>query len=327
MADLSIVIVSWNTSARTQACLASIERNAPGGRTLEVFVVDNASGDDTVARIRERFPGVRLIESSENLGFGRANNLAIPAASGGVVLFLNSDAEITEGFVESLLGAFDRNPKIAALGCRILGYDGKPQKSVRGFPSLRAYLYSDTPLRWVGLFRGAYRRYRQKDFDFGRWQKIDVAMGAALALRGSALEELGGFDPRYFMYFEEVDLCRRMSDMGLELAYCPDAVVLHVGGESSRQNRARMMLVYRQSMLLYFRKHHPGWRVALFELFFKPLFLVDVATTCGLNWVKAKWSLYFSPSVRRAEVSQRYRRRYELQKCFLRDYSLTWLRS
>jgi len=324
---LSILIVSWNTCRRTIACLEAIRRHRPAGYSVQVIVVDNASSDDTVGCVRDRFAEVLLIESPRNLGFGQANNIGLREATGEIVLFLNSDTEVTPGFVPALIGEFDRHPEIAGIGCRILGYDGQPQKSVRGFPGLLAHLHSDTPLRWLRILGPAYARYRRKDFDFARWQLIDVAMGAALAFRKSALEELGGFDPTFFMYFEEADLCKRSRDQGRLLAYTPEATVYHVGGESARRDPARMMLVYRQSMLRYFRKHHPAWQVALFAALFKPLFLVSVALDCAANRTKV-FLVRRLPGMRAAPAQvARYVRRYEAQKVFLKHFALDLLKS
>ncbi len=325
--DLSILVVSWNTCQRTIACLEAIRRNPSAGYSVQVIVIDNASGDATVASVREGFPEVLLIESERNLGFGQANNVGLRQARGRIVLFLNSDTEITPGFAAAVIGEFERHPEIAALGCRILGYDGRPQKSVRGLPGLLAHLHSDTPLRWLRILGPAYARYRRKDFDFARWQLIDVAMGAALAFRKSALEEVGGFDPAFFMYFEEADLCKRTRDQGRLIAYTPDATVYHVGGASSRRDRPHMMLVYRQSMLRYFRKHYPAWQVALFSALFKPLFLLSVVIDCGANGAKAFAVRGLLGRRDAAEKAANYVRRFEAQKDFLQRYTWELLKS
>ena len=277
---LSILIVNWNTRDRTLACIDSIRRFASGPE-VQVIVIDNDSEDGSVEAFRDSGADIEIIENGENAGFGRANNVGLQRARGRIVLFLNSDTEITATTIPDLLSEFDAHPEVAAFGCKILGYDGLPQHSVRGFPTLGAYLYSDTLLGALGMFRASHDRYRRKRFDFEKWQPIEVAMGAALAVRREIVQEMQGFDPRFFMYFEEADLCRRIHDAGYGLAYSPVPVVYHVGGASSSKSKARMMLVIRQSMFKYFRKHEPAWKIRVFTLVFKPLFLVHIRLPPG----------------------------------------------
>ena len=210
--DLSILIVNWNTRERTLACINSVRQFVPAQTGVQIIVIDNNSEDGSVEAIREACTGVEIIEYKENVGFGRANNAGLDQARGQIVLFLNSDTEIIATTIPDLLGEFEAHPEIAAFGCKILGYDGIPQHSVRGFPTLGAYLYSDTLLGVLGFFRASHDRYRRKQFDFEQWQSIEVAMGAALAVRSEVVEQMQGFDPCFFMYFEEADLCRRVHE-------------------------------------------------------------------------------------------------------------------
>lgn len=320
---LSILIVNWNTREKTLACINSIRRFAPGPE-VQVIVIDNASEDGSVQAFRESGADIEIIENRENAGFGRANNAGLQRARGRVVLFLNSDTEITATTIPDLLGEFDAHPEVAAFGCRILGYDGMPQHSVRGFPTLGAYLYSDTLLGALGLFRASHDRYRRKQFDFAKWQPIEVAMGAALAVRREVVQQMQGFDPRFFMYFEEADLCRRIHDAGYRLAYSPVPVVYHVGGASSSKSKARMMLVIRQSMFKYFRKHEPAWKVGIFSIVFKPLFLLHMLVTWLKQLLRA-WlvRLRSEGGVRR----EKYQRRIDVTREFLFKYSLEFLRA
>jgi GT2 family glycosyltransferase len=322
--DLSILIVNWNTRERTLACIHSIRKFVPAQAGVQIIVIDNHSEDGSVEAIRESGVDVEIIENKENAGFGRANNAGLQRATGRVVLFLNSDTEITASTIPDLLSEFDAHPEVAAFGCKILGYDETPQHSVRGFPTLGAYLYSDTFLGVLGLFKGSHDRYRRKQFDFEKWQLIEVAMGAALAVRSEVVQQMQGFDPRFFMYFEEADLCRRIHDAGFRLAYSPAPVVYHVGGASSRKNKARMMLVIRQSMFRYFRKHEPAWKIRVFTLVFKPLFLVHMGTTWLKQLLRA-WLVRLQPDsgVRR----EKYQRRLEVTREFLVRYSVEFLRA
>jgi GT2 family glycosyltransferase len=322
--DLSILIVNWNTRERTLACIKSIRQFAPGQAKVQIIVIDNDSEDGSVEAIRQAGMDVEIIENKENAGFGRANNAGLDQARGRIVLFLNSDTEITANTIPDLLGEFEMHPEIAAFGCKILGYDDVPQHSVRGFPTLGAYLYSDTLLGMLGLFRGSHDHYRRKQFDFEQWQIIEVAMGAALAMRSEVVEQMQGFDPRFFMYFEEADLCKRIHDAGYGLAYSPVPVVYHVGGASSRKSKARMMLVIRQSMFKYFRKHEPAWKVRLFSAVFKPLFLLHMVFTYVKLGVRARLRRGGPGSAKRRD---KYRRRMDVTRDFLINYSGEFLRA
>jgi len=321
--DLSIIIVNWNTREQTLACIKSIIRYRDDQARVQVIVVDNASDDGSQDALREISDSVELIENQENLGFGRANNVGLKRATGRIVLFLNSDTEITEDFIPNLLKEFDLHPDIAAFGCKILGYDDVPQYSVRGFPSLTAYLYSDTLIGALGLFKASYERYRRKDFNFNEWQRVDMVMGAALSVRNNVLNEVGGFDPQFFMYYEEVDLCRRIRDAGYPIAFSPVPFIYHVGGASSKKDKARMMLVMRQSLLKYFRKHKPAWVVSIFQILFKPLYLINILISYLNLATKAK--LAVGPkSIERAE---KYKRRKRVMGEFLSRYAMRFLAS
>ena len=322
--DLTILIVNWNTRERTLACIDSIRRHCPVDHKVQIIVIDNASDDGSVEAIAKISGDVQLIENAENIGFGRANNAGLQHSLGRFVLFLNSDTEITATTIKDLINEFDTHPEITAFGCKILGYDDAPQHSVRGHPSLGAYLHSDTFLGAFGLFKGAHERYRRKNFEFDRWQEIEVAMGAALAIRRDVVEQMQGFDPDFFMYFEEADLCRRIDNAGFRLAYSPVPVVYHVGGASSRKNKAKMMLAVRQSMFIYFRKHEPRWKNQLFALFFKPLFLIHITGIWLKQWLRAQISQLRSEDQERQE---KYRRRLHITRDFLTRHAIEFLKS
>lgn len=275
MKTISISIVSWNTKNLTLACLERIATNTPDAMRdyLEVIVVDNDSDDGTAEAVKENHPEVVVIKSGGNIGFGRANNLAIKYASGDIVFFLNSDALITSNTLEVIGQAFSEDQQLGVLGCKLMEDDGTIQKSVRGHPNFTAILYSDTPLNLLWFLKPAYERYRQKNFDFSREQFVDTVMGAAMAVPKHILDKLGGFDPIYFMYYEEVDLCRRIGEAGYLVKYIPTTTVFHIGGASSSLARARMRIANKKSMFLYLRKHEGHAATALFSLLFKPLFV------------------------------------------------------
>jgi GT2 family glycosyltransferase len=261
--DVSIVIVSFNTLAVLRECLLSVQCET-GSLSVQVIVVDNASTDGSPAMIEQEFPDIVLIRSEINLGFGRANNLGFEAARGRYVVLLNSDAFLTEGSLERSVAHMDANPQAGLGGARLIGRDGSMQPSARMFPSV---------LNDLIVLSGLAARFPQSRF-FGRFDRtwaneqeaaaVDWVPGAYSIIRAEALAAAGPFDPRFFLYYEEVDLCRRIKQKGYSIWYWPDISVVHIGGESSRQVRslelsrsgAQLTLWRMRSTLLYYRKHH-----------------------------------------------------------------------
>jgi GT2 family glycosyltransferase len=261
--DVSIVIVSFNTRDVLRDCLRSVYCEV-GSLRVQVIVVDNASTDGSVAMIEQEFPDALLIKSEVNLGFGRANNLGFQSAEGRYVVLLNSDAFLTEGSLARAVTYMDAEPQAGLGGGRLIGRDGAWQPSARMFPTVLSDLI---------VLSGLAARFPQSRF-FGRFDRtwanpmetadVDWVPGAFSILRAEVLATVGQFDPRFFLYYEEVDLCLRIKQKGYSIWYWPDIVIVHIGGESSRQVRslllsrtgAQLTLWRMRSMLLYYRKHH-----------------------------------------------------------------------
>jgi GT2 family glycosyltransferase len=267
--DVSIIVVSFNTREVLRQCLQSVLDNA---RELdaEIIVVDNASSDSSPEMVEEYFPRVRLIRSSVNLGFAGGNNRALTEARGRYFVLLNSDAFFAPGALALAIRHMDETPECGLGGCRLMGRDGSSQPSSRCFHSV---------LDDAIVLSGLAARFPSSRF-FGRFDrtwtdptipaKVDWVPGAFTILRPSALKRVGFFDPAFFLYYEEVDLCRRFKAAGIPVWYWPDIEVVHIGGESSRQLKtldysspsAQVVLWRMRSTLIYYRKHH-GWRVHL----------------------------------------------------------------
>jgi GT2 family glycosyltransferase len=261
--DVSIVIVSFNTRDVLRECLTSVYRER-GSLRVQVIVVDNASTDGSPAMIEQEFSDVLLLRSEVNLGFGPANNRGFQSAGGRYIVLLNSDAFLSEGSLERSVAHMDATPRAGLGGGRLIGRDGSWQPSARMFPTV----FSD-----LIVLSGLAARFPHSRF-FGRadrtWAspmeaaEIDWVPGAYSILRAEALTAVGHFDSRFFLYYEEVDLCKRIKNIGYSIWYWPDIVVVHIGGESSRQVRslelsktgAQLTLWRMRSMLLYYRKHH-----------------------------------------------------------------------
>lgn len=277
--DVSIIVVSFNTRDILRECLASIAAEI---RTFhaEVFVVDNNSSDGSPDMVEHEFPEVRLIRSPSNLGFGAANNVALRQARGRFFVLLNSDAFFAPGALATALTHMEQTPTCALGGCRLIGRDGSWQPSSRCFHSV---------LGDAVVLTGLAARFPKSRF-FGRFDrtwaneskpsKVDWVPGAFSIIRPEALRAVGLFDPAFFLYYEEVDLCLRLKRAGLDVWYWPDIVVTHIGGESSRQlktlafspHAAQVVLWRMRSTLLYFRKHH-GFRVHAARWLEKGLYL------------------------------------------------------
>jgi GT2 family glycosyltransferase len=272
--DLSVVIVSFNTREVLRRCLNALAEEIKQ-LSAEVFVVDNASRDGSVEMVASDFPEVRLLQPGVNLGFAAANNLAFPAAQGKYLVLLNSDAFLLPSALKQAIEHMDRQPGTGLAGGRLVGEDGSWQPSARQFPSLLNDFLS---------FSGLAHRFRKSRF-WGRADRtwadpleaapVDWVPGAFSIIRASVLEQMGGFDNSFFLYYEEVDLCRRIKAAGYAVRYLPDVVVVHLGGESSKsmenavrsRTGAQLALWRLRSGYLYYRKHHGGaaWRIMALE--------------------------------------------------------------
>lgn len=248
--SVCVVIVSYNTRELLERCLVSVE--AQSGVAVHTIVVDNSSSDGSTALVRGRFPDVQLIEFDENVGFGRANNVAFEHCGGDYVLLLNSDAFLAPGALAELLAAARRHPRAGAVGPRLQNVDGTLQRSAWPFPRGRQLL-----LEAVGLHR-PLRRLRLME-DLGTWHHdeercVDFLIGACLLLRANALAEVGGFDEDFWLYGEEADLQRRMAARGWNVVFTPAAVATHVGAASSAASFVRLRHFY-AGQKRFLRKH------------------------------------------------------------------------
>jgi hypothetical protein len=267
---LSVIIVNWNTKDMLLACLASL-RNHPPREPLEIFVVDNASSDGSADAVQASFPEAMVIALTRNAGYAEGNNAAFRQASGELILTLNPDTEVLQGSLDRATEIMVARPEIGALAARLIGADGRVQRSVRGFPSLLGILGDLSGL--ARLFpRSAWGSYRLPSFDYETAQPAPQPMGTFLLYRRAALEAVGDpcvpFDERFPIFFNEVDLLYRMSLAGWPCWYSPEVSVIHHGGASTRQVRRAMIWESHRSLLRYFRKHHrTAWNTALFPVF------------------------------------------------------------
>ncbi len=251
--NLDIIIVSYNTVKLTRRCILSLRSEAQQ-LAAQIIVVDNRSSDESVAMIREEFPGVRLLPLDGNMGFGAANNRAVALSRARYLLLLNSDTIVQPGTLQSLLTFAEAHPDAGAVGPRLIGPDGNLQQSCWRFPTPW-----DALAESLGLLRLLRRPSNYLPSDYSRAMMVDFAVGACLLVRRDMFLEVGGFDERFFMYAEETDLCRRMRDCGKRVYYTPDSTAVHLGG-GSKTTTAQQLVQFHTSRDLYFRKHFgPGW--------------------------------------------------------------------
>jgi hypothetical protein len=266
---LSICLLNWNTLDFLRRCLESL-RAAPPRVPGEIIVVDNASTDGSAAMVAAEFPEVRVIANPVNLEYARGNNQAIAASRGEIVLLLNPDTEVTPGALDRIVSFLQANPTAGAAAPRLIYPDGSPQQSVRAFPAPGALLRD---------VLGRSGGYRTAVPETGEPVEVDQPMAAALALRRDALAEVGTFDERFPMFFNDVDLCYRLRQAGWKIYALPEAVIVHHLGASTRQVRARMLRASHAGLIAFYRKHYRSQMSP-------PLFWLTLAAIWLSGWLR-----------------------------------------
>jgi GT2 family glycosyltransferase len=260
--DLAVITVSYNTRELLADCLEStLAGFARSGLEGKAWVVDNASADGSAEMVHHRYPEVSLIAHHENLGFAAGNNLALQAmgfggeASPRHILFLNPDTRVVGDALGALVRFMDGTGTAGAAGARLVHGDGSFQHSAFAFPGLAQILFDFFPLHHRLLDSRLNGRYPRELYEAGRPFAVDHPLGAALMVRGETLAQVGSFDERYFMYCEEIDLCRRIRNAGREIFCVPAAEIVHLVGQSTRQFRDTMFVALWRSRFLMFETH------------------------------------------------------------------------
>lgn len=253
---VSIVIVNWKTPDLLAACLESIAREDQNHESFELLVVDNDSRDGSVEMLRERFPHVDVTANTENTGFSRGCNQAIPKARGRYVLLLNPDTVITTNAITNLASFLDQNPDCAAVGPKVLNTDGTLQLACRrSFPSLEASLFRLTYLSRLFPNHPYIARYNLTHADPDKVLAVDALSGSCMMVRASVIETIGLLDEDIFMFGEDIDWCWRMKEAGHTVYYTPDSVVYHVHGAASRKRPVGTTINLHKGMEVFYKKH------------------------------------------------------------------------
>lgn len=260
--DVSVLIVNWNTCKILQDCLESVYRETRQ-ISFEVIVVDNASSDDSVAMLQQRFPQVRLIINAENRGFATANNQAMAVAKGRYMLLLNSDTVVLDGAIQKTVAFADQQPEAAVVGCRTLNPDRTLQETCFMFPSLINLFLSATYLYKLFPRHRFFGREQMTWWDRNDERSVEVVTGCYMLVRRQAIEQVGMMDDGFFMYAEETDWCYRFKQAGWKCLFTPAAQIIHLGGASSRKIRPEMIIQLRLSILKFMKKHRGFWTYQL----------------------------------------------------------------
>ncbi len=266
--DISIIIVNYNVKDFLLQCLRSID---PATRDLscEVIIVDNCSPDGSVSYLQPLFPHVQFLSLKENVGFGRANNLALEKARGEYILFLNPDTLLEERTLQAMVAYMRGHSDVGMCGCRVLNPDGTLQLACRrSYPTPWASFCKISGLQSLFPRSRLFAQYNQTFRPEDETYFVDAISGSFMFARASALNQSGGFDPDFFMYGEDLDLCYRISRAGWKIAYVPETSVIHYKGASTRRSYLNRIGIFYNAMELFARKHHSSSALVLLFLRF-----------------------------------------------------------
>ena len=264
---LSVIIVNYNVRYFLEQCLFSV-REAMRGLDGEVIVVDNASQDGSREYLEARFPEVSFIWNTENLGFGKANNLAMKKSRGAHILFLNPDTLVAEDCFTLCLRFMEQHPEAGALGVRMIDGSGSFLKeSKRAYPSLITSFFKLSGLARIFPKSPVFARYHLGHLDPGQDHDVDVLAGAFMWVRREALEKTGGFDERFFMYGEDVDLSYRIQQAGYRNYYYSGTTIIHFKGESTKKGTLNYVRMFYKAMDVFVHKHYTSVTAFFFRFF------------------------------------------------------------
>ena len=255
---VSVIIVNYKVKYYLAQCLHSVFR-AMEGIDGEVIVVDNDSQDDSISYARELYPQVSYIENKENVGFARANNMAIRQSKGEYVVLLNPDTVVNEHLLSDCVAQLDAHPEIGATGVRMLNENGTfAPESRRGIPTPFTAFCKMVGLAKLFPKSRLFGRYYMKYLDEYAATPIEIISGACMFIRKSVLDECGLLDEDFFMYGEDIDLSYRLLKTGKQNYYVPTRI-MHYKGESTHKNTFRYVYVFYEAMYIFFRKHYSSY--------------------------------------------------------------------
>lgn len=266
---LSVIIVNYNVRYFLAHCLASLS-SAIEGMEAEVIVVDNCSCDGSLDYLKEKFPEVHFIANPENTGFARANNLALSVAKGELVLYLNPDTLVSDSAIQSCLAFFECNAKVGALGVKMVDGSGRfLPESKRAFPSPLVSFYKLCGLSKLFPESRHFGKYALGYLNENLIHEVEVLAGAFMMARTSLLKQSKGFDERYFMYGEDIDLSYCLQQTGYKNYYLGNVSIIHFKGESAQKGSVHHLKNFYKAMILFVDKHYKGWTGLIYRGFLK----------------------------------------------------------
>jgi GT2 family glycosyltransferase len=286
MTSISVIIVTYNSADTVLSCLESFGKRLDASNGVEIIIVDNASNDNTVSVLAEKFPLLPVIRNTANMGFAAAVNRGVAASKSQYVLLLNPDTKLQENFFSELLTFLERLPKPSVVGCRLLNTDGSNQASVWKVPTLLTL--------WVEMFLPYSISLRLVTEQPAETRQVATVTGAAMAFDKEIFTAVGRLDERFFMYLEDLDYCIRAKKAGYLVYYLMSASAKHVGGKSSSDSMDAFFVNYYSSKIYFFKKHYPGVISALASavIYFGCSLRVIVYGLTGMRMVNRRfWSL------------------------------------
>lgn len=259
MADLSVIIVTWNSEEEIADCLNSliISTNSFAGISGEIIIIDNASSDKTIEKIRNvHFKNVKVYKNDNNLGYTKAVNQGIIHSQGKHIFLLNPDTVLKPGVIANLTGFLNINSSYGACSSIMLNDDGSIQHSIRNFPGYWAMFCEFYLMAYIFPKSKLFGSWKMKYFDYSHDEDVNQPMAAALMLKRTVLEKIGYMDERFEMFFNDVDLCRRIIKSGLKIRFISNAEIIHKKGVSIYKDRIKMIKVWNKDCIKYFEKHH-----------------------------------------------------------------------
>ena len=253
--NVSVIVLSWNTPLLLRACLQSL-REANDGLSLEIIVVDNGSADESPDLVAQEFPECILVRNQENRGYALGVNQGLERATGRHVALLGSDTRVRPGTLAALVRYLDEHPDVGAVAPPLLNEDTTRQGACSRFPTLRTALVWDTFLERTPWGRREVDRYLMRDWDHRGTREVDQPPGTCLVVRRSVVESVGPMDGELWLFFNDVDWCRRIWSAGHRIVYVECPGVFH-RQSSSTKNFAQFALVWHRNRIAYYRKHHP----------------------------------------------------------------------
>jgi len=262
---ISVVIVNYNVKEYLEQSLLSIKR-ALDGIVHQIFVVDNASVDGSAAFIRQRFPNIRLIESNENLGFGKGNNIALEQVTGEFVVLINPDTVVQEDTFIKLLKFFEDTPQAAGATCKIINPDGSFSIDCRhSIPTPLMAFWKVTGFSKLFPKSRLFAKYNLTYLDENEIYPVPAVSGSFMMFRKEVLDKVGYFDERFFMYCEDIDLCHRINESGFQIYYVPTTQIIHYKGESTKKDNLDYIITFNRSLYQFFLKYYAKSHIFLFR--------------------------------------------------------------